>query len=126
MNARLLAVPALLALALSASAQETAPAVTVLKAARLFDGTSRPTVAERRSSSSRAARSRRPARGLAVPAGATVIDLGDATLLPGFIDAHVAPDRRVAATTGTRTRSTACAAACPSRPSAPPSSRGGR
>ena len=26
--------------------------------------------------------------GLAVPAGATVIDLGDATLLPGFIDAH--------------------------------------
>src|SRR5947207_5135388 len=27
--------------------------------------------------------------GLAVPAGARVIDLGDATLLPGFIDAHV-------------------------------------
>src|SRR5438874_11310115 len=26
--------------------------------------------------------------GLAAPAGATVIDLGDATLLPGFIDAH--------------------------------------
>src|SRR3954452_13611989 len=26
--------------------------------------------------------------GGAVPAGATVIDLGDATLLPGFIDAH--------------------------------------
>src|SRR6516164_7102022 len=25
----------------------------------------------------------------AVPAGAEVIDLGDATLLPGFIDAHV-------------------------------------
>src|SRR5262245_3111606 len=26
--------------------------------------------------------------GSSVPAGATVIDLGDATLLPGFIDAH--------------------------------------
>ena len=26
--------------------------------------------------------------GSAVPAGATVIDLGDATMLPGFIDAH--------------------------------------
>ena len=26
--------------------------------------------------------------GLAIPPGATVIDLGDATLLPGFIDAH--------------------------------------
>ena len=28
-------------------------------------------------------------RGAAAPAGARVIDLGDATLLPGFIDAHV-------------------------------------
>ena len=26
--------------------------------------------------------------GLATPAGARVVDLGDATLLPGFIDAH--------------------------------------
>src|SRR4029078_13434319 len=26
---------------------------------------------------------------LAVPAGAQVVDLGDATILPGFIDAHV-------------------------------------
>ena len=26
--------------------------------------------------------------GGAVPSGATVIDLGDATLMPGFIDAH--------------------------------------
>jgi imidazolonepropionase-like amidohydrolase len=30
-----------------------------------------------------------PAASVAVPAGARVIDLGDATLLPGFIDAHV-------------------------------------
>ena len=28
-------------------------------------------------------------RGAAVPAGARIVDLGDATLLPGFIDAHV-------------------------------------
>src|SRR5580658_3332321 len=26
--------------------------------------------------------------GASVPSGATIIDLGDATLLPGFIDAH--------------------------------------
>ena len=31
----------------------------------------------------------RVGQGLAVPPGAQVIDLGDATLLPGFIDAHV-------------------------------------
>lgn len=29
-----------------------------------------------------------PSAGVAVPAGAKVIDLGDATLMPGFIDAH--------------------------------------
>ena len=40
------------------------------------------------SSSSRARRSSPAGSGIAVPAGATVIDLGDATLLPGFIDCH--------------------------------------
>ena len=88
MNARLLAVPSLLALALSASAQQTPPAVTVLKAARLFDGTRDTTVANGvvviEGGAIKAVGS-----GLAVPAGATVIDLGDATLLPGIIDAHV-------------------------------------
>src|SRR5689334_9581706 len=29
-----------------------------------------------------------PASSVAVPPGATIIDLGDVTLLPGFIDAH--------------------------------------
>src|SRR5688500_18406379 len=29
-----------------------------------------------------------PAAGVSIPAGARIIDLGDATLLPGFIDAH--------------------------------------
>jgi imidazolonepropionase-like amidohydrolase len=73
---------------LPASAQEAAPAVTVLKAARLFDGTRDTTVANGvivvEGGSIKAVGS-----GLAVPAGATVIDLGDATLLPGIIDAHV-------------------------------------
>jgi len=60
----------------------------VLKAARLFDGVSGKLVddgvivvqGDRIASVGRDA---------AVPAGARVIDLGDATLLPGFIDAHV-------------------------------------
>ncbi len=71
-----------------ARAAETppAPVVTVVKAARIFDATSETVkspgliVVEN---------GRIKAIGGAAPAGATVIDLGDATLLPGFIDAHV-------------------------------------
>ena len=59
-----------------------------LKAARLFDGTKETTVPNGvvivEGGKIKAAGS-----GLAIPAGARVIDLGDATLLPGFIDAHV-------------------------------------
>jgi len=62
-------------------------ATYVLKAARLFDGISGQVVSpgmvvvsEGKIQSVGAGN---------VPAGATVIDLGDATLLPGFIDAHV-------------------------------------
>lgn len=63
--------------------------VTVLRAARLIDGTGRAPIAdavvvvtdERITAVG-------PASGVRVPAGAKVIDLGDATLLPGFIDAH--------------------------------------
>ncbi|HWW75129.1 MAG TPA: amidohydrolase family protein [Pyrinomonadaceae bacterium] len=63
--------------------------VTVLRAARLIDGTGRDPVAnavvvvtdDRITAVGSAASVR-------VPAGAKVIDLGDATLLPGFIDAH--------------------------------------
>lgn len=62
--------------------------MVALKAARLFDGTRETTVANGvvivEGGKVRAAGS-----GLAIPAGARVIDLGDATLLPGFIDAHV-------------------------------------
>jgi imidazolonepropionase-like amidohydrolase len=59
----------------------------VLKAARLFDGRSdaliRGGIVVVEGKSIKAV-----GRGLAVPDGATVIDLGDATLCPGFIDAH--------------------------------------
>ena len=66
----------------------TTPAVTVIKAARLFDGKGDASVPDGvvivEGTRIRAAGSR-----LAVPAGAQVVDLGDATILPGFIDAHV-------------------------------------
>ena len=88
MKPRMLAAFFLFAGAAFASAQ-TPPAaeVIVLKAARLFDGRGETAVqggvviVEGR-------KIKAVGPGLAVPAGATVIDLGDATLLPGFIDAH--------------------------------------
>jgi imidazolonepropionase-like amidohydrolase len=64
------------------------PGTTVLKAARVFTSTSeRPlapgmVVVE-------GDHITQVGQNLAVPPGAQVIDLGDATLLPGFIDAHV-------------------------------------
>jgi imidazolonepropionase-like amidohydrolase len=67
---------------------QTTPEVTAIKAARLFDGKSDRTVAGAvvivEGSTIKAVGS-----GLVVPPGAKVVDLGDATLLPGFIDAHV-------------------------------------
>jgi imidazolonepropionase-like amidohydrolase len=73
-----------LALALPALAQQ-APHVVVLKAARLFDGTS-DRVVENAVVIVEGTRIR--SIGGAVPAGAEILDLGDVTLLPGFIDAH--------------------------------------
>ena len=68
-------------------AQPAAAPVTVLRAARLFDGRSDAIATDAvvivDGTRIRAAGSR-----LAVPPGAQVIDLGDATILPGFIDAH--------------------------------------
>jgi imidazolonepropionase-like amidohydrolase len=61
------------------------PHVTVLKAARLFDGTSDAVV---NNALIVVEGTQIKAIGGAVPAGAEVIDLGDVTLLPGFIDAH--------------------------------------
>jgi imidazolonepropionase-like amidohydrolase len=62
--------------------------VTVLKAARLFDGRGETSLAN---AVVVVAGDRIQAVGqaLPVPAGASVVDLGDATLLPGFIDSHV-------------------------------------
>ena len=63
------------------------PAVVAIRAARLFDGRSDTTVADAvvvvQGTRITAAGSRLP-----IPTGAQVIDLGDATILPGFIDAH--------------------------------------
>ena len=62
------------------------PEVTVIKAARLFDGKGDGTVA---GAVVVVEGSTIKAVGGPVPPGAKVVDLGDATLLPGFIDAHV-------------------------------------
>lgn len=76
-----------LSLFLAAAPPAAAPTM-VLKAARLYDGKSAAAlpnavvVVE-------GERIRAVGSGLLVPPGATVIDLGDATLLPGFVDAHV-------------------------------------
>jgi imidazolonepropionase-like amidohydrolase len=65
-----------------------APEVTVLKAARLFDGT-KDTAIRQGVVVIEGGRIKAVGSDLSVPAGATVIDLGDATLMPGIIDAHV-------------------------------------
>jgi imidazolonepropionase-like amidohydrolase len=78
---------AILALPFTVVAQAPLPSTTAIKAARMFDGTGDATIADAvvivEGTTIRAAGSR-----LAIPPGAKVIDLGDATLVPGFIDAH--------------------------------------
>ncbi len=88
---------ALLSLVISTAAQDTSivPAppvgkgVVVLKTARMIDGTGRPAV---QNAVVVVTDNMITAVGTAsqvqIPAGAKVIDLGDATLMPGFIDAH--------------------------------------
>src|SRR3954465_3609502 len=71
--------------------QQPAPAkgTVVLRAARLIDGTGAAVVTngvvvvtgDRIVAVG-------PASSVTVPAGARIVDLGDATLMPGFIDAH--------------------------------------
>ncbi len=78
-----------LALATAAAAQSPpeTPKIVAIKAARLFDGKG-----ERAVSNAvvlvEGSRIKAVGSGLQVPAGAEVIDLGDATLLPGLIDSH--------------------------------------
>lgn len=73
---------------LAGSAQDkTASKSYVLKAARMFDGKSNAVTAPGLVVVTDG-KITGVGSGAAVPAGAEVIDLGDATLLPGFIDAH--------------------------------------
>ena len=67
--------------------QQAQPRVVVLKAARMFDGKGDSTVSPGLVVVE-GGRIRAVGAGASVPAGAEVIDLGDATLLPGFMDAH--------------------------------------
>jgi imidazolonepropionase-like amidohydrolase len=64
------------------------PTPVVLTAARLFDGKSAAAV-QNGMVIIEGGKITAAGAGLAVPAGAQVIDLGDATLLPGLIDTHV-------------------------------------
>jgi imidazolonepropionase-like amidohydrolase len=83
-----LALPA--ANAWAADAAPSAPHTVVLRAARMFDGASGKLVEHPQLTivGNRIVRIAQSDKA-EVPAGADVIDLGDATLLPGFIDAHV-------------------------------------
>jgi len=71
-----------------ADAPPPAPRTIVLKAAHLFDSVSG-TLTEHGVVVVSGSKIQAVGSDAAIPAGAEVIDLGDATLLPGFIDAHV-------------------------------------
>jgi imidazolonepropionase-like amidohydrolase len=87
MRSALMAWCATAALSLPATAAEPPSRTTVLKGARLFDGRGDASVRNGVIVVS-GGKIQAVGAGLAVPAGAEVIDLGDVTLLPGFIDAH--------------------------------------
>jgi imidazolonepropionase-like amidohydrolase len=78
----------LFGLAAMPAAAQTPPEVVAIKAARLLDGKGDHTIANAvvvvEGGTIKAVGS-----GLPAPPGARVVDLGDVTLLPGFIDAHV-------------------------------------
>jgi imidazolonepropionase-like amidohydrolase len=71
-----------------ADAPAAAPRTIVLKAAHLFDSVSG-TLTEHGVVVVSGSKIQAVGSDAAIPEGAQVIDLGDATLLPGFIDAHV-------------------------------------
>ena len=75
--------------AMGAPGAPTGKGTVVIKAARLIDGTGK---APLRNAAVIVKDDRILAVGsaldIAIPEGATVVDLGDSTLLPGFLDAH--------------------------------------
>jgi imidazolonepropionase-like amidohydrolase len=79
--------PLLLLLQTGAHPPAPTPRPVVLKAARLFDGKAEAMIPDGMVVVEGKA-IKAVGTGLSVPAGATVIDLGDSTLCPGFIDAH--------------------------------------
>jgi imidazolonepropionase-like amidohydrolase len=83
-----LLLPALLLSLQAAPGEPQAPRAVVLRAARLFDGTSEEVVSGGVAVLIEGGKIRAVGRAVSVPAGAQVIELGDVTLLPGFIDAH--------------------------------------
>ncbi len=78
---------AIVAAAVLAGGQATPPPVTAVRAARLIDGRGGPPIASA-VVIVRGDRIDAVGSGLAIPAGARVVDLGNATLLPGLIDLH--------------------------------------
>ena len=73
--------------AVFADAADTPNGVIALKAARMFDGKSK-TLVQNGVVIVADGKIRDVGSNLSIPAGAQVIDLGDATLSPGFMDAH--------------------------------------
>lgn len=88
MKLRILALAALTLPSLALAQGEPAhPQVVALKAARLFDG-KKDSLVSNAVVLVEDGKIKAVGPGLAIPAGARVVDLGDATLLPGFIDSH--------------------------------------
>lgn len=81
------AVGSLLAVAPPALGQDAPRSIVAIRAARLFDGKSDSLIAGGVVLVD-GAKIAAAGSNLAIPTGARVIDLGDATLAPGFIDAH--------------------------------------
>ncbi len=80
-------IPLLLILQVGSPPPADSPKLIAVKAARLFDGKS-DILISRGIVVVEGKTIKAVGAGVAVPDGATVIDLGDATLCPGFIDAH--------------------------------------
>jgi imidazolonepropionase-like amidohydrolase len=79
-----------IAAAALAAQQPSAPVVTVLHAARLWDGTGAAPITDAVVVvTGDHITAVGPASKVSIPAGAQRVDLGSATLVPGFIDAHV-------------------------------------